>query len=369
MWNVVFATAIGDKTVDRFDCSISQLSRYIGKPGTISATIPIPNQGIGDRCQAIAGRAGQLTAYVYYGSDIWWGGTVDTSPLKGGRHGPSLEITGSTFDAYLGRREVRTDTVWSQVEQVETIRTAWNSVQATADGNLGISVPAVPASGVLRDLTVLRSQARKWADVIKEVSNRADGYEWLVDVYDDGTGARFRELKVGYPQIGRAKFDQVFSYPGSIIDYTYDRDSLAGATSFQASGDAVGPAYNGQAQPLMSTIGAYDATDLLATGFLRFDSTTPRQGVIDVNTLNAWAARDLARAAGAVPFLDFSVQMAGFNQSVLGSVFTAQIDDFTFPKGANGAPGYSARHRCIGYEVHPAERGTVDEIKLIIEQN
>jgi hypothetical protein len=368
-WSVLFATAIGDVTIDRFDCNITGLSRYIGKAGTLAAKIPITNQSIGDRCQAIAGRAGLLTAYVYYGADLWWGGLVNSTPLKGGRAGATLDISAATFESYPDRREVRADSSWNQ-EQLEYPRTAWNAIQSTADGNLGVTVPAVsPASGVVQQLGVLRSEARTWGSVLKETSGKANGYEWLIDVYDDGTGARFRQLTFGYPQIGRARFDQIFSYPGNIVDYTIDHDALAGATSFQSRGDAVGAPHNGQQQPLMSTAGAYDATALLGSGSVRFDATQDRQGVTDPATLNAWTAQALATRAGAVPFLDISVQLGGFNQSILGSTFQAQIDDYAFPQGPNGAPGFVGRHRCIGYEVKPYERGNADEIKLIIEQD
>lgn len=368
MWSVVLATAIGDVTIDRFDCNISQLSSYIGKNGALQASVPITNAAIGAKCQAVAGRAGQLTAYVYHDTELWWGGLVNSTPIKGGRTGPTMDLTGASFESYLDRREIRTNTTWNNVEQVEIARTAWNTVQNTADGNLGINVPSAAASGMLRQLTVLRTEARTWSSVLKEISGRANGFEWLIDVYDDGTGARFRELKIGYPQIGRARFDQVFSYPGNIIDYTLDWDALAGATSFQGRGDAVGPTNGSQQQPLMTAAGAYDATDLLAHGSVRFDATIDRQGVKDSATLNSAIGQVLATRAGAVPFIDIAVQLGGFNRSILGSTFQAQIDDFVFPQGPGGAPGYVGRYRCIGYEVKPEERGSTDEIKLIIEQ-
>ena len=368
-WNVLIATARGDVTIDRFDCSITTLSSYIGKNGALAASIPIPNQGIGDRCQAIAGRAGQLTAYVYYGTDLWWGGLVNSTPVKGGRTGPSMEINAASFESYPGRREIRVDSSWNQ-EQLEYPRTAWNAIQSTADGNLGVTVPAVAVpSTIKRAYSALRSDAKTWQALLTDTSKFADGYEWMIDVYDDGTGNRYRELKSGYPVISRARFDQVFSYPGNIIDYSLDWDATAGATSFQERGDSVAPPAAGQSsqQPLMSTAGAYDATDLLSNGFLRFDATTDRQGVKDQLTLNQFAARDRALRAGAVPLLDISVQLGGFNRSILGSTFQAQIDDYLFPRGPGGAPGYISRHRCIGYEVKPYERGSADEIKLIIE--
>jgi hypothetical protein len=367
-WAVEIAAAVTDATIDRFDCNISQLSSYIGKAGSLAATIPIPNQQIGDRCQAIKGRGGQLTAYVYHDNELWWGGTVSGTPLKGGgRHGSTMGITGATVESYLDRREIRTDTTWTDIEQVEILRGAWNSVQNTADGNLGIDVPTIPATGVTRRLKVLRSEARTWGSAVAEIAAPIDGLEWLIDVYADGNGTRHRQLIAGSPKIGRASRPQLFAFPGSILDYSLDWDALAGATSFQARGDAVGALSGNQRQPLLSTAGAYDATDLLAHGMLRFDATVDHSGAKLPSQVNGYAQRDLAKGAGAIPIIDISVGLAGFNRSILGSVFTATIDDFAFKRGPNGEPGYSSRNRCIGYEITPAERGNPDQAHLIIE--
>lgn len=368
MWSVLLATARGDKTIDQFDCSISNLSEYIGKNGTMSATVKIPNQGIGTRAQAILGRAGQLTAYVYHGNDLWWGGLVNGTPAKGGRTGASLQISAATFGSYLDRREVRTDRAYAQREQVEILRDAWLDVQRTEDGNLGITVPAIPATGIRRDLSVLRSAARTWSAVVKEAAGGENGFEWMIDVYDDGTGNRVRELKTGYPQIGRPSYEQKFTYPGNITDYSWNADWLAGATSFQGRGDSVGPMSGNTQQPIMTDLGAFDAVDLLRGGALRTDATIDRPGVTQVSTLNAWTGKDLQRAAGAIPFVDISVQLDGFNRSILGTMFGVEIDDFLFPRGPEGQPGFASRHRCIGYEIKPDERGTVGDVKLIIEE-
>jgi hypothetical protein len=365
---VEIAEAVTDTTIDRFECNISQLSSYIGKAGALTATIPIPNQTIGDRCQAIKGRGGQLTGYVYHGADLWWGGIISGTPLKGGgRHGSTMGLSAATFESYAGRREVRTDTTWTDVEQLEILRGAWNAMQSTADGNLGVTVPAMPASGITRRTKALRSEAKTWAAVIGEISTPVDGFEWLIDVYADGNGTRYRQLIAGSPKVGRAVRPEVFAFPGSIIDYSLDWDALAGATSFQARGDAVGALSGNQRQPLLSTAGAYDATDLLNHGMLRFDATVDHAGAKLVSQVNNYAQRDLAKGAGAIPIIDISVDLAGFNRSILGSVFTVQIDDFAFKRGPNGEPGYVGQHRCIGYEITPAERGQPDQVHLIIE--
>lgn len=368
MWSVLFATARGDRTIDQFDCKISTLSRYIGKNGSLSASIEVPNQAIGDRCQAIAGRAGQLSAYVYHGQELWWGGLVNTTPIKGGRTGASMGVTAAVFDSYLDRREVRKTIAYRQTEQVEIVRDAWQQVQGAPAGDLGILVPPVPASGVRRDLTVTRSEARTWSSVVKEIAGRENGYEWIIDFYDDGAGNRVRELKVGYPRIGRPDTEQLFTYPGNILDYDHDADALAGATSFQGRGDSVGEQAGNTQEPLMTALGAFDAVDLLASGSLQFDTTIDRQGVKDIRTLNDWTARSLTAAAGAVQFTDITVQIQGFNQSILGTMFRVEIDDFLFPRGPEGQPGYSGRHRCIGYEVRPPARGSAGDVKLIIEK-
>lgn len=370
-WTLLFATARGDVTVDSFDASISQMDRYLGgRTGTLQATIPVPNADVGRRVEPVRWGEGHLAMYALRGLDLWWGGLLgQCTPAGSGRSGGQLQVTGSSFESYPDRREVRADWVRTAVEQLELARQIWQALAARPEGDLGIDVPAVVASGQLRDFSVLRSDARTWGSVLSEISGRDNGFEWVIDVAADGDGNRTRALTLGYPQIGRpGQAEYVLSMPGQILSYTWPGDSTRGGTSFQARGDAPPAAASDvttQQQPLMSTV--YEADDLLAAGWPLYDLTVDRPGVSDVATLNGWAARTRDTLAGSIRLPTIKARIDTLSPAILGADVKVRITDELHPAGPDSSPGIDDTFRAIGWSIRPWERGSDDEVDVIFE--
>lgn len=389
-WRIEFATATTDQTVDTFECEIDKLSRYISKTGTLSGSIPVISPELGKRISSVLGGEGRLTMYAYFGDECWWGGFLDRTALKSNAFGALLTFEGSTFESYPDRRELRTDKEYKSIEQTEYARMVWDYMQSTGDGsNLRIDTSFRPVVSVKRDLSWKRSEARTVGSLLKEVSNRVGGFEWIIDCYTEGF-IRYRDLVVGYPQIGRPETGMVLTYPGDIMEYEIDGDAMDGATSFQARGkapDPVGspgnskgvydpvtgkttvtgdtPKGSERTEPIMSA--EYHATALLRKGYVRTDATVERDTVTQVSTLNAWAelARDMRSGPLVLPAV--LTRMGPLNQAVLGSDVMLRISDHPFPPGPNGEPGYEYTARCIGYEINPGEYGAPDLARIIFE--
>lgn len=391
-WRVEFATTIGDTTVARFGCEINKISRYISKTGELEISIPLPNARVGASASTIVGGEGKLSAYVYRGEEIWWGGFVDRTRIVGSSAGTVLEVSGSTFESYVDRREARVNVQAKSWEQTEYARYLWDYVQSTGPGSdIGVdtSFPAIKTKTL--SLSWLRSEARTVGSVLKEVANRVSGFEWIIDVYDAG-GDRRRRLTVGYPQIGRPDSGLVMTYPGAIITYEVDGDALDGATSFQARGNEPDPV----GTPGQSSRGYYDpvtktttvvkappskeseklepvmsdefhADGHLRTGYVRQDVTVERDTVTKKETLNEWAKLARTMRSGPLVLPGVVARLDGLPQGVLGSNVMLRINDTPFPQKPDGAPGYEGSARVIGYEIDPGEFGADDVIKLIFE--
>lgn len=389
-WRIEFALATTDQTVDSFECEISQLSRYISKTGTLKGSVPIISPDTGRRIATVLGGEGRMAMYAYYGEECWWGGFLDRTMLKSNAFGAMLDFEGATFEAWLDRREVRTDEAFTNMEQTEYARWLWDYMQRGGDGcTLRISTDFRPINSVKRDMSWKRSETKTVGSILKEMSNRVGGYEWIIDCYTDGT-TRYRDLVVGYPAIGRPETNLVLTYPGDITEYDIEGDALDGATSFQARGkapDPVGtpnssrgvydpktgettvigtpPKGSEKTEPIMS--GEYHSTAYLKSGYVRTDATVDRDTVTEVSTLNKWA--ELARDMRSGPLVLPSVltRMGRMTQAVLGSNIMLRINDHPFPPGPYGEPGYEHTARCIGYEINPGEYGAPDLAKIIFE--
>lgn len=377
-WRIEFAEAMTDKTVDTFECEIEKLTRFIGKAGQLAGSVPILSVREGKRLAPILGGEGHLTAYVYWGEDIWWGGFLDYTNLVSNSFGAELTFEGTSFEVYPERREVRTNEAFTAMEQTEYARWLWEYMQKGRGGNLLISTSFPPVVSKKRDMSWKRSEAKTVGSILKEMSNRVDGFEWMIDVYSN-EGVRHRDLLVGYPAIGRPDWSQELTYPGTIMEYSIEGSALEGATSFQGRGkapDPVGtPNPKGDAstakgseerEPIMSSK-IFDADDLLDAGYIRTDSTVDRDSVTVVETLNDWAelARDMRSGPLVLP--QVKCRMDGLSQALLGSTVKLRINDFPFPAGPNGEPGYEHSARCIGYEINPGEYGAPDVLNVTFE--
>jgi hypothetical protein len=241
-----------------------------------------------------------------------------------------------------------------------------------------------------------RSDIKTVGSILKEVSNRVDGFEWAIDVYDDGA-ARRRDLIVGYPTIGRPDAvdapAMTMTYPGDILTYEIEGDALEGATSFQARGkapDPVGTPNTGsrgyydpvtkttkvvqgtagtpaEREPPIMSSKEFTDTDLHAVGFVRIDASIDRPTVTDVATLDQWADLALKMRSGPLVLPGVVVRMENVTQAALGSNVKLRISDHPYPAGPYGEPGWEGLARVIGYEISPGSFGADDVVKLVLE--
>lgn len=375
---MVFTTTANDKNVASFDCEISRLARYVSpKVGELQIVIPVPNNEVGEDAGRVFHGAGRMSMYVYRDEEIWWGGFMDEAIVSSDGEYPVINVTGSTFESYPDRREARTDEKLTQMEQVDIATWLWKYMQKSKGGDILVDTPSQKASGRKRDMSWKRSDAKTVGSILKEVSNRADGFEWMIECYLDDSGMRNRKLVTGYPTIGRPSSGFMLTFPGNVITYSITDSASDGAVSFQARGkspDPVGtPAKSGgvgakpseRQDPIMSKIVTDDA--LIKAGYTLTDATIDRPSVSKVSTLDDWAelAKDLRSGPMTLP--DVTCRMDGFTQGVLGSIVKLRINDYLWPVSSTGAPGFSTSVRVIGYEVDPGEFGADDIVKLIFE--
>jgi hypothetical protein len=272
-------------------------------------------------------------------------------------------------------------------------RRLWDYMQSTGPGSsIGVNTNIPTLTTKARDMSWLRADIKTVGAILKEVSNRVDGFEWAIDVYQTGN-QRHRDLVVGYPTIGRPDAGVTLEYPGDILTYEIEGDALDGATSFQARGkapDPIGtpstgsrgvydqktktttiipgtPGVPSEKEPPIMSSKEFTDDDLHKVGYVRIDATVDRPTVTQVETLDAWAELALKMRSGPLVLPAIVARMDRITQAALGSNFTLRINDYAYPEGPMGEPGYEDIARVIGYEISPAEFGASDVVKLIFE--
>ncbi|MET9372969.1 hypothetical protein ACFYV5_17420 [Streptomyces sp. NPDC003035] len=372
-YRAIFCDLITDQTLDILPLRDVSFDDYIGKAGSLSGTIPIPNKDIADRVKKV--REGRTAVYLERGGDLWWGGIIWTTTLQSsGRGVLTLGIQAATFDSYASRRRIRTDISFTTpTDQLEIARRLWQELDLQED-------PAVPLpegqkprrlgitfgkeeSKVPRTASWRKGDETVYLEALDQLAAMEDGFEHQILVYRDPTdGKRVRQLRLGSPKIVNGATDLLFDRPGVILSYSFPYDATRGGTTALARGASVNSNAGTESRPISST--QQIASDLLADGWPLIDLSSDHNEVTDQTTLDSLAKRELDEARGAVVVPAISIHLGGVvPPALIGRVARIRITDEWYSQGLD------ARYRIIGVKVTPPERGRPDTAELYLEES
>lgn len=223
---------------------------------------------------------------------------------------------------YLERRRFRPLTSshrslqFNQTDQFQIFRAilqdcldvTWNGLRV---GDIGIDM-GNEMSGVLRDRRTSPdgeedSAYQSWnfdtyLDLLDDLADLENGFEWRTDPYLDDQGRPRRRLVLGYPRLGGATPpDDVLTleYPGQIVDWDWPEDGADSANWIAAIGA-------GEEKGLRWSSAIHEAE--LEGGYPLLEATTAHKSVSTPATLQALAAAELARVAGDIVVPELQVR-------------------------------------------------------------
>lgn len=357
-YRAIFCDLRTDQTLDILPLQDVTLDDYIGKPGSLTGTIPLPDRAIAARAARI--QEGRTAVYLQRGGDLWWGGVVWTSTLDSTDRGVvTLGIQAATFDSYANRRIIREDIAYSAAEQLDVVRDLWNRMQGYEGGDIGVSM-GTETSGQTRTVSYENGDETVYYDAIDQLATLDDGFESYISVYrDPATSERVRRLRLGSPKISTGVSDLVLDMPGSILAYSFPRDATRGGTTAVARGATVNENQAEQSRPLISS---EQVSGLIGEGYPRIDLTADYTSVTDTGTLDSLATALLAQAEGSVVIPAITVRLDDLvPPSLLGRSVRIRITDVWY------ADGFVSRYRIIGHKVSPPQRGRPDTADLYLE--
>lgn len=333
---------------------------YVGKTGSLSGTIPVPDAGTAARVQT-ALLPGRTMLWLERGQRIAWGGPAWTrTPTKDARGVWSVPFQAATVDSYLAHRLLMDTQTSTGVDQFDIVRQLIDYAQASDGGDIGITMDYGQTSGVLRDRTYSRYDLPYIRDLIQQLAEVDGGFEWRIRCYRDGAGARVKELQLGYPKVTNGRTDLVLTSPGPVLAYSLPEDATDRANWWQSRGASINTNLAADSVPLMSTrwyfTGATDA------GWPRLDGTSDHSSVTDLATLNAHAAADMVRAWTQHTIPTITVLLDRLDDlDLIGRTVRLRIRDIWYPDGLD------ERYRIVGLKVQPPERGRPETADLYLE--
>ena len=385
-YRYVFADLLTDQTITELALTGVTFDRRIIQPGTLRATIPIPNAEVAadvrrvfphERYWPPTAGPGRVVCHVYRGAQIWGTYIIWTATPSGDERGNvSVEIQGATLESYLDHRQIWTDIPpFVQVDQATIAHELVRHMQAPGGpADIGL-VPKGAPLGVRRDRTYRASEAATYGQRLAELANVADGFEYMVKTFlDPTTGKRARHF-VTASRLGQDQTDHVWTRPGNVVSWSYPSDAASAATRWRARGDTDQDDLTADSEPMLGTVQTAD--ELIAAGWPWLDHTEDYQGVTQVDTLDAYARWWRDTRSGVIRIPQARVRLddsPSFTPDRLGDYARLTIVDPWFPLDRSegyGRPTFSRRWRVVGIEVTPTSREDGQELATLIfaEQN
>lgn len=361
-YRAIFCDLRTDTTIDILPLRDVSIDDYIGKPGALSGTIPVPDAALAARVARI--EEGRTSVYLERGGDLWWGGIIWTSTLQSSERGVvSLSIQAATFDSYAARRRIREEIkIEPGTDQLEAARVLWSRLQASEGGDIGVTY-GQEKSDKSRTVTWRDRDETLYSEAIESLASAEGGFEYYVSVFRDPEkdGARARRLRLGSPRIHTGETDLVLDRPGAILSYSFPRDATRGGTTSRARGASANDNPTKESRPKISVEEVAD--DLIGGGWPRIDLSSDHNEVSDETVLQSLAKAELAQARGAVVIPAITIRLGEMvPPTLLGRTARVRITDEWFSQGLD------ARYRIVGVKVTPPERGRPDTAELYLEE-
>ncbi|MFZ3547698.1 hypothetical protein ACODT3_19185 [Streptomyces sp. 4.24] len=350
-----------DQLLDVLPLHGVSLDSYIGKTGSCTGTIPIPNAQMAARVRE-AVIPGRTALWLERGGDIWWGGLIWTTEIRSDARGfLSMDIQAGSFESYLDHRLLMTSGVAEGMDQFDLARYMVDYAQQATGGDIGIEYDN-RTSGVLRDRTYSRYDLKTIREMLDDLAAVERGFEWRISAHRDPvSGRRIKRLQLGHPVIRTGKYDIVLTRPGPILSYTWPVDATKQATVWQSRGAATNNNQAADSVPLMSA--ELVDTAAHATGWPRLDGTSDHTTVEQQNTLDKHAMGDwlAARNPRTIPEVTVALARTPLTPALLGATVRLRINDLMWPDGLD------ARYRVVGFAITAPERGRPEVARLYLE--
>lgn len=288
-------------------------------------------------------------------SQPMWGGVVWTRTYQS--QAKVFQLYCKALEHYPERRLVRSDLTFSSIEQMNIFRSLWSSM-LTDPNSIQLTIPSSFPTIVTRSLEVKASEFKNYRELMDEIANADDGFDWSIDWNRIG-GAYTKTLRMGYPYLGSPNIDTAvrLDYPGSVTNY-WQNDSMAG------TGTHIFGIGSGEGSTMLTAEVIHD--DLVDNNFPRYDVDVSLKGINDLTrltNLTIQAAR-LRKAPGGVLTIETKAdQEPVFGGYGLGDTAVANFQDPRHPE----IVGQTFVARIIGWEYVPASDESVSMARLVLE--
>jgi hypothetical protein len=378
----VLCDLLTDQMLAQLPLTGVSFDRRISRTGSLQGTLTASTKQLVAYAKIAHAYAGRSALWVYRDRELWWGGIPWTVQAKQGpKDAVVASITAATFDSYAHHRELydsdangapllgtNSALVYASgilgmpgIDQGIIIPDLWRRIQSHENGDIGVVAEDQP-TGILRERTYQISELAKVGKLIEDLGDVIDGPEHTIDTYLDDAGNRIKRLRVAN-QLGtsepRIVFQRAVRGGGRIVEWEHIADAVDGGTSFRTRGQPETGNVGEDNPPQLST--TVVRQDLLDAGWPLLDVSEDHDTTTSSETLNGHAEALAAQFGGSMPTSGYSVQVGntGWSPNRLGDRVRLKLTDAWHDSA-------DLTVRPVGCKVTPAEKGTPEQVTLLL---
>lgn len=343
--------------------------RRIGEAGSFSASLDITDEVSAGKVARILPRhpedlstgPGRTLVHVYRNGVVWGSFVIWAASVSWQGRGPiTVSINGTSLESYLSHVKIREDVPYEGWDQIDIARDLITRMQSTPRYDIGLQFQA-GTSGVTRDRVYLASEGSTYGERIAELAAVQNGFEWAIQVVDNGDGTRSRVVAWGAPKLGSPATGHKFMQPGAVLSWQEDIDSLRGGTAFQTRGESINEDASTTSEPLVSQVVLAQAH--IDAGWPGLDVTADYSSVSEVDTLDSYAQWWATNRGGAVRVHQATVRLpanTSYGPGNLGDTVTFMLSNPWWPI-ENGQASFAKAWRVVGMAFKPPAKGSGQE--------
>lgn len=271
----------------------------------------------------------------------------------------SMQLFAQSFEKYPEKRRILQDLSYTNVEQRNIFIDMWRLMMQANGSDINVILPIMNsfATVVPKTVDVLFSDNRYYNEVMSAIADAGNGFDWYIDPIKVGMLYQ-KNLLIGYPTLGvnPGPGGVVFEYPGNMTQYYYTEAMADAGTNVFVVGSGEGDT---------QILGVQEDTNLINSGFVRWDVNVSRTDVDDQATINSIAIQEIQRRRPPMPVIKVQVKTnlePVFGSYNLGDICTIRIQDARFP-----SPGLNVQKRLLRWELTPQSSDNSEEAMLIFD--
>jgi hypothetical protein len=301
--------------------------------------------------------------YVYRDGTPLWGGIIGSRTYAS--ESKTLQFSFSTFEAFIAGQVVASSLAITQQDKLQIFKQLLELMATQPNSDIGLDTSLLDGleSGQLQDLLINDYDYVFFSDVINNLAQAVNGFDWTIDVVDSGVSQQPAKIvRAGYPTIAPAgPPNLIFDYPGAIDTYWVTESGANTGVTIAELGAGTGTA-------MLRSILTNGAA--LADGFPNIWQVDSRKDVTNQQQLDHLAqgkAKQLAPVV-TVPTIQLkSDRVPAFEDwSALGSSFRVSINDCRFPVKEDGTP-QEFSSRMLGWQLYPETSEQTEMLSFTVE--